>query len=45
MTDGTNLELHKLDEEFHTFFTTGPVVAFQRPPHPGSGRDIEAPLP
>ena len=29
MTDGTNMELYELDEEFHAFFTTGPVVAFQ----------------
>jgi predicted enzyme related to lactoylglutathione lyase len=25
----TQLELYRLEEEFHTFFTTGPVVAFQ----------------
>jgi catechol 2,3-dioxygenase-like lactoylglutathione lyase family enzyme len=29
MIDGTNLELYEFDEEFHAFFTTGPVVAFQ----------------
>ena len=29
MTDGTNLELYALDEKFHAFFTTGPVVAFR----------------
>ena len=29
MKDGTNLELYDFDEEFHAFFTTGPVVAFQ----------------
>jgi len=29
MSDGTNLELYAFDEEFHAFFTTGPVVAFQ----------------
>lgn len=29
MTDGTNLELYELDEKFHAFFTTGPVVAFR----------------
>jgi catechol 2,3-dioxygenase-like lactoylglutathione lyase family enzyme len=29
MTDGTSMELYELDEEFHAFFTTGPVVAFQ----------------
>jgi predicted enzyme related to lactoylglutathione lyase len=25
----TQLELYRLEEEFHAFFTTGPVVAFQ----------------
>jgi catechol 2,3-dioxygenase-like lactoylglutathione lyase family enzyme len=25
----TQLELYSLEEEFHTFFTSGPVVAFQ----------------
>ena len=25
----TELELYRLEEEFHAFFTTGPVVAFQ----------------
>ena len=29
MTDGTNMELYELAEEFHAFFTTGPVVGFQ----------------
>jgi catechol 2,3-dioxygenase-like lactoylglutathione lyase family enzyme len=29
MIDGTNLELFEFGEEFHTFFTTGPVVALQ----------------
>src|SRR5215471_12852829 len=28
MTDGTQLELYRSEEEFHSFFTTGPVVAF-----------------
>jgi catechol 2,3-dioxygenase-like lactoylglutathione lyase family enzyme len=29
MTDGASLELYRIDEEFHAFFTTGPVVAFR----------------
>ena len=29
MIDGTKLELFEFDEEFYTFFTTGPVIAFQ----------------
>lgn len=29
MTDGTQVELYRPEEEFHSFFTTGPVVAFQ----------------
>jgi len=29
MIDGANLELYELDDEFHAFFTTGPVVAFR----------------
>jgi catechol 2,3-dioxygenase-like lactoylglutathione lyase family enzyme len=28
MSDGTRVELYRLEEKFHTFFTTGPVVAF-----------------
>ena len=28
MSDGTRMELYRPDEEFHAFFTTGPVVAF-----------------
>jgi catechol 2,3-dioxygenase-like lactoylglutathione lyase family enzyme len=28
MTDGTQVELYRPEEEFHAFFTTGPVVAF-----------------
>ena len=28
MTDGTQMELYRPEEEFHAFFTTGPVVAF-----------------
>ena len=28
MTDGTQMELYRPEEEFHSFFTTGPVVAF-----------------
>ncbi len=29
MSDGTQLELYRPEEEFHAFFTTGPVVAFR----------------
>ena len=29
MSDGTRLELYRPDEQFHAFFTTGPVVAFR----------------
>jgi catechol 2,3-dioxygenase-like lactoylglutathione lyase family enzyme len=29
LTDGTQVELYRPDEEFHAFFTTGPVVAFR----------------
>jgi catechol 2,3-dioxygenase-like lactoylglutathione lyase family enzyme len=29
MADGTTMELYALNEAFHAFFTTGPVVAFQ----------------
>ena len=29
MIDGTQMELYRPEEEFHTFFTTGPVVAFR----------------
>ena len=29
MMDGTQMELYRPEEEFHSFFTTGPVVAFQ----------------
>ncbi len=29
MTDGTQMELYRPEEEFHAFFTTGPVVAFR----------------
>lgn len=28
MIDGTQMELYRTEEEFHSFFTTGPVVAF-----------------
>jgi catechol 2,3-dioxygenase-like lactoylglutathione lyase family enzyme len=28
LTNQTEVELYRLEEEFHTFFTTGPVVAF-----------------
>ncbi len=28
LTDGTQMELYRPEEEFHSFFTTGPVVAF-----------------
>jgi len=28
LTDGTQMELYRPEEEFHAFFTTGPVVAF-----------------
>jgi catechol 2,3-dioxygenase-like lactoylglutathione lyase family enzyme len=28
MSDGTRMELYRPEEEFHAFFTTGPVVAF-----------------
>ena len=27
MTDGTQVELYRKEEDFHAFFTTGPVVA------------------
>ena len=29
MTDGTQMELYRPEEEFHSFFATGPVVAFR----------------
>jgi len=29
LTKDTQLELYRPEEEFHAFFTTGPVVAFQ----------------
>ena len=29
LTDGTQMELYRPEEEFHSFFTTGPVVAFR----------------
>ena len=29
LTDGTQVELYRPEEEFHAFFTTGPVVAFR----------------
>jgi catechol 2,3-dioxygenase-like lactoylglutathione lyase family enzyme len=29
LTDGMQVELYRPEEEFHAFFTTGPVVAFQ----------------
>ena len=29
LTDGTQIELYRPEEEFHAFFTTGPVVAFR----------------
>jgi len=29
LIDGTQMELYRPDEEFHAFFTTGPVVAFR----------------
>ncbi len=29
MADGTQVELYRPGEEFHSFFTTGPVVAFR----------------
>jgi catechol 2,3-dioxygenase-like lactoylglutathione lyase family enzyme len=29
MSDGTQLELYRPEEEFHAIFTTGPVVAFR----------------
>jgi len=29
LTKDTQMELYRLEEEFHAFFTTGPVVAFQ----------------
>ena len=29
MIDGTQMELYRPEEEFHAFFTTGPVVAFR----------------
>ena len=28
MTDGTQMELYRPEEEFHAFFSPGPVVAF-----------------
>ena len=29
LTGGTQIELYRPEEEFHSFFTTGPVVAFR----------------
>lgn len=29
LIDGTHVELYRPEEEFHKFFTTGPVVAFR----------------
>ena len=29
LTDGTQVELYRPEEEFHEFFSTGPVVAFR----------------
>jgi catechol 2,3-dioxygenase-like lactoylglutathione lyase family enzyme len=29
LIDGTQMELYRPQEEFHAFFTTGPVVAFR----------------
>ena len=29
LTDGTQIELYRPEEAFHSFFTTGPVVAFR----------------
>ena len=29
MSDGTRVELYRPEEEFHAFFTIGPVVAFR----------------
>ena len=29
LIDGTQIELYRPEEEFHAFFTTGPVVAFR----------------
>jgi catechol 2,3-dioxygenase-like lactoylglutathione lyase family enzyme len=29
LIDGTQMELYRPEEEFHAFFTTGPVVAFR----------------
>jgi catechol 2,3-dioxygenase-like lactoylglutathione lyase family enzyme len=29
LTNNTQVELYRPEEEFHAFFTTGPVVAFQ----------------
>ena len=29
LIDGTQMELYRPDEEFHAFFTTGPVIAFR----------------
>ena len=29
LTNGTQVELYRPEEEFHAFFTTGPVVGFQ----------------
>ena len=29
LSDGTQVELYRPEEEFHAFFTTGPVVAFR----------------
>jgi catechol 2,3-dioxygenase-like lactoylglutathione lyase family enzyme len=30
LTDGTQMELYRPEEEFHSFFTTGPVVALRQ---------------
>src|SRR5947209_19527270 len=29
LIDGTQMELYRPEEEFHAFFTTGPVIAFR----------------
>ncbi|MBV9229509.1 MAG: VOC family protein [Chloroflexi bacterium] len=29
LANGTHMEVYRLEEEFHSFFTTGPVVAFE----------------
>jgi|ERR1700730_18668009 catechol 2,3-dioxygenase-like lactoylglutathione lyase family enzyme len=51
LTNGTQVELYRPEEEFHAFFTTGPVVAFRwtmsmqhEPPWKRQGSSSSAPF-